>query len=506
MLMEQPGDILPIDVLIVGAGIGGIAMAAHLQDICPGHSFRIVEARARAGGTWDLFRYPGVRSDSDMHTLGFAFAPWRGGKAIADGPDIRAYLDRVMAERALDARTQYGARVIAADWRGAEALWHVTVASSTGIAVQTARFFYLASGYYDYDQPHDAVIPGLANFTGPVVHPQFWPPDLDWAGKRVVVIGSGATAVTLVPAMAPAAAHVTMLQRTPTWLVAQPAVDRLARLLRRSLPEKIAYRITRWINTRIQALVFRRARRDPARVAAFLTRRLRRALGDAYDARHFLPPYAPWEQRLCLVPDGDLFAALRHGSASVATGSIATVEAARIVLDDGTALPADIIVTATGLKLALGGNIAISRDGEPVRWPQQWFYRNCLFSNLPNLAVVFGYLNASWTLRADMTAQYVCRVLLEMQERSAAVAMPRRTADEPAKAADPSFGFSSGYLARATDLMPRSEERLPWRLNMDYLEDLRDYRDRPVADGVLAFQSAGASTGQSPVAQAADMA
>ena len=256
----------------------------------------------------------------------------------------------------------------------------------------------------------------------------------------------------------------------------------------------------------MQALVFRRARRDPARVAAFLTRRLRRALGEAYDARHFLPPYPPWEQRLCLVPDGDLFAALREGSASVTTGSIAQVEEGRIVLDDGTALPADIIVTATGLKLALGGNIAVSLDGEAVHWPQRWFYRNCLFSNLPNLAVVFGYLNASWTLRADLTAQYVCRVLREMEARGAAVAMPVRGADEPGKAADPAFGFSSGYLARAADLMPRSEERLPWRLNMDYLQDLRDYRDRPVADGVLAFQNTGPSTGQSPVARATDMA
>ena len=235
-LMEQPVDILPVDVLIVGAGIGGIAMAAHLQDLCPAHSFRIIEARERAGGTWDLFRYPGVRSDSDMHTLGFAFAPWRGGKAIADGPDILAYLEHVMAERGLDRHTHYGTQAIAADWRSAEAMWHVTVAGPTGLHVQTARFLYLASGYYDYDVPHEAVIPGLADFTGPVVHPQFWPQDLDWAGKRVVVIGSGATAVTLVPAMAPAAAHVTMLQRTPTWLVAQPSVDRLARLLRRWLP------------------------------------------------------------------------------------------------------------------------------------------------------------------------------------------------------------------------------------------------------------------------------
>lgn len=491
----------PFDVLIVGAGISGLSMAVHLQQANPHRRFAIAEARARAGGTWDLFRYPGVRSDSDMHTLGFAFAPWRGEKAIAAGGDILAYLDAVIADHGLAPHIAYGTRVLAADWRAGEALWHVTLADAAGERVECARFLYLAAGYYDYELPYQADIAGLDRFAGPVVHPQFWPPDLDWSGKRVVVIGSGATAVTLVPALAERAAHVTMLQRTPSWMVAQPSVDRLARALRRVLPEKTAYRLTRWINTRLHVLVYNRARKRPDQVAALLTRRLKRALGDAYDARHFLPPYPPWEQRLCLVPDGDLFAALRQGHASVATGEIAQVTADGVGLTDGTHIPADILVTATGLRLAIGGKIAVSLDGATVDWSKRWFYRNAMFSNVPNLAVVFGYLNASWTLRADMTAAYVTGVLNAMARRGAEVAMPLRMEDAPEKAVDPTFGFSSGYLARAASLMPRSEARLPWRLNMDYLADLADYRTRPVDDGVLTFRAAG----QSPVAGGRDL-
>ncbi|MFC3096936.1 flavin-containing monooxygenase [Alteraurantiacibacter palmitatis] len=491
----------PVDVLIVGAGISGLSMAVHLQRHCPDRRFAIAEARARAGGTWDLFRYPGVRSDSDMHTLGFAFAPWRGDKAIAAGADILAYLDAVIAEHSLAPHISYGTRVLAADWREAEALWHVTLADAAGERVERARFLYLAAGYYDYERPYQADIPGLENFAGPVVHPQFWPPDLDWGGKRVVVIGSGATAVTLVPALAERAAQVTMLQRTPSWMVAQPSIDRLARALRRVLPEKTAYRLTRWINTRLHVLIYNRARQRPDQVAALLTRRLKRALGAAYDPRHFLPPYPPWEQRLCLVPDGDLFRAIREGRAGMATGVIAKVQADGVRLTDGTHIAADILVTATGLTLAIGGKIAVSLDGAPVDWSKRWFYRNAMFSNLPNLAVVFGYLNASWTLRADMTAAYVTRVLAEMARRGADVAVPLRTDDAPEKAVDPTFGFSSGYLARAASLMPRSEAALPWRLNMDYLADLADYRTRPVDDGVLAFLVAG----QSPVAEKSEL-
>lgn len=501
-MAEPPPDTL--DVLIVGAGISGLSMAVHLQKRCPQLRFVIAEARQRAGGTWDLFRYPGVRSDSDMYTLGFGFAPWRGDKAIAAGADILTYLDEVIAKHSLAAHITYGTRVLAADWRAGEALWHVTLANTAGQQVVRTRFLYLATGYYDYEQPYQADIPGLERFAGQVVHPQFWPSDLDWKEKHVVVIGSGATAVTLVPALAEKAAHVTMLQRTPTWMVAQPSLNSLARMVSRLLPERAAYRLTRWLNTRLHVLFYNRARKRPDQVAALLTRRLKRQLGQAYDQRHFLPPYPPWEQRLCLVPDGDLFRAVREGRASVATGTIAQVLADGVQLADGTHIPADILVTATGLMLAIGGKVAVTLDGEPVDWAQRWFYRSAMFSGMPNLAVVFGYLNASWTLRADMTAAYIIRVLEEMQQRGAEIAVPVRPADARQVPADPTFGFSSGYLHRAAMTMPKSEAKLPWRLNMDYLEDLADFRRRPVADGLLHFvrRHEAPYTGESPVAKA----
>ncbi len=475
------------DILIVGAGISGISMAAHLQMMCPGRSYCIVERREQLGGTWDLFRYPGIRSDSDMHSFGFSFEPWRDEKSIAPGEDILAYLNRVVSSRGIDRHIRFGCRVASADWRGKEALWHVTLEDEQGWRTVTARFLYLGSGYYDYENPHDAQLPGLSDFAGTVVHPQFWPEDLDWSGKRVVVVGSGATAVTIVPAMAESAAHVTMLQRTPTWMAARPSKDKWARRLRRILPEKWAYAITRRINTRLHSFVFKRARAKPEKVGAFLTAAMQEQLGDKYEERHFKPPYNPWEQRLCLVPDGDLFAAIREGKASVATGHIERIEADGIVLKDGTTIPADIIVTATGLRMTLGGKIDVSVDGEKVDWPQRWFYRNCMFSDVPNFAVVFGYLNAAWTLRADMTAKHVCRVLAEMKQRDKLVVVPRPPGDRELVEGPP-FAFSSGYIQRALPLMPKSEVKLPWKLNMDYLEDVEDMRVRPVNDGVLSFE------------------
>jgi len=475
-----------IDVAIVGAGISGISMAAHLRTMCPGRTFALFERRDNIGGTWDLFRYPGVRSDSDMHTLGFRFEPWIDEKAIADAGAIREYLDRVVTERGIDRHVRFSSKVVSADWRAGEALWHLMVEDAKGWQEVTARFLYLASGYYDYDDPHDAQLPGLGKFGGEVIHPQFWPEGFDYSGKRVVVIGSGATAVTIVPAMTDKAAHVTMLQRTPTWMAAGPSRDELANRLRKWLPGWLAYWLVRQKNIRLRHHFFRKSRGEPEKVAGYLTRLLREELGDSYSPEHYLPPYDPWDQRLCLVPDSDFFEAVKAGKASIATGRIAGFEKRGVRLESGELVPADAVVTATGLRLSLGGKIAVSLDGRPVDWTQLWFYRGCMFSGVPNLAIVFGYLNASWTLRADNNAEYVCRVLNRMADKRADVVAPHLPEDHDLEEVEP-FPFSSGYLQRARHMIPKSAASLPWRLNQDYLEDCRDFRKRPVDDGVLRF-------------------
>ncbi|WP_277600651.1 flavin-containing monooxygenase [Altericroceibacterium xinjiangense] len=471
---------------IVGAGISGISMAAHMRAACPDRSFTILERRSHLGGTWDLFRYPGIRSDSSMHTLGFGFAPWTDETAIAEGAAIRDYLEDVARRHDVSRQIRFDTRVLSADWDSASALWTVTVEDESGRHEVHARFVYLASGYYDYDEPHDPRLPGLERFSGTVAHPQFWPQDLDWTGKRVVVIGSGATAVTIVPSMAERAAHVTMLQRTPTWMAAGASVDRFALRLRRFLPRRLAEWLIREKDVRLHDWFFKLARRKPKGVAKYLSRALKKELGEHYDPRHFQPPYGPWDQRLCLVPDGDLFAAIGEGAASIVTDRIATFEPEGIRLESGETLPADIVVTATGLKMAIGGGVTVSLDGEPIDFTQRWFYRSCLFSNVPNLAVVFGYLNASWTLRADQTADYVCRVLIRMQETGAAIAVPHLPKGH-GLTEDDIVIFSSGYLQRARSRMPKSAGTLPWRLNQDYLEDRRNFREVPVDDGVLRF-------------------
>ncbi|HTM96929.1 MAG TPA: NAD(P)/FAD-dependent oxidoreductase [Croceibacterium sp.] len=480
------------DVLIVGAGISGISMAAHLRMLSPATGFAIVEQRDKLGGTWDLFRYPGVRSDSDMHSLGFRFEPWIDEKSIADGPAILAYLNRIVDERGIRRHIAFGTKVIAADWRAAEARWHVELEQAGQRRTVTARVLYLGSGYYDYDAPFDPAFAGREDFSGRIVHPQFWPADLDYAGKRVVVIGSGATAVTIVPAMAGKAAHVTMLQRTPTWMGARPSKDAIANWLRKLLPGKLAYKLTRAKNIGLHAFFFKRMRARPEKASAFLTRQTQKALGPAWSAKDFTPPYNPWEQRLCLVPDGDLFEAVRSGSAAVVTGTIERFEKDGIRLASGELIPADLIVTATGLALTMGGKIAISLDGAPVAWNERYFYRGCMFSNVPNLFVVFGYLNASWTLRADNTAEFACRVLELMRGKHADVVTPRLAEDHGLVDDDVYAAFSSGYLQRTKSQMPKNADRLPWRLNMDYFEDRRDFRDRPADDGVLAFENAPA--------------
>lgn len=477
-----------IDVLIVGAGISGIGMAAHLAKDCPGKTFAILERRDRLGGTWDLFRYPGIRSDSDMHTLGFEFEPWTDDKAIADGPAILSYLGRVVESRRLESRIRYGLTVASADWDAAAACWRVEARDGAGVTrLFEAGWLYLGSGYYDYDQPYDAQIAGLERFGGTVAHPQFWPESLDYAGKRVVVIGSGATAVTLVPALtAGGAAHVTMLQRTPTWMGSRPARDGFANAIRKVLPAGLAYKLTRAKNVALQSYFFNLARRKPAKVAKELTKRTKAALGQHYDERAFTPPYDPWDQRLCLVPDGDLFEAIKSGQASVVTDRIDTVDETGIALASGKRIDADVIVTATGLTLAAMGGIAISVGGAPVNFAERWWYKGCMFSNVPNFAAVFGYLNASWTLRADLTAAFICRLLAHMDEAHAKVAVPRLADDADLEEEDV-FDFSSGYLQRGKHLLPKSATSGPWRLTQDYRRDRKALGRGPIDDGVLQF-------------------
>ena len=480
------------DVLIVGAGISGIGMAAHLRDKCPGKSFAIVERRLALGGTWDLFRYPGVRSDSDMFTLGYEFEPWREARAIAPGDTILAYLGKVADDRDIRRHIRFGQKVRTADWDSAAGLWTLRCADDAGQAsAVSGRFLFLGSGYYDYDDPHDAQIPGLDAFAGAVVHPQFWPEDLDVSGKRVVVVGSGATAVTLVPALTTSAAHVTMLQRTPTWFATRPSRDRLANLLNRLLPAKIAYALNRLKHIRLAELLISRARSHPEGVKKFLHRQLAQQLGHDYNRADFSPPYNPWEQRLCLVPDGDFFRALKAGTASIVTGQIAAVDAAGIRLADGRQIGADIVVTATGLKLAVAGKIAIRLDGTPVNLADRFYYRNAMFSNVPNFAALFGYLNASWTLRVDIVADWLCRLFNHMDKWGVDVATPYLAAEHGLIEHGAFDYFSSGYIARASHLIPKSSTSPPWQISMDYRSDRHDLRHTPIDDGVLRFERAG---------------
>ncbi|MDP3674257.1 MAG: NAD(P)/FAD-dependent oxidoreductase [Novosphingobium sp.] len=494
------------DVLIVGAGISGIGMAVHLREKCPGKSYAILERRDDLGGTWDLFRYPGIRSDSDMHTLGFEFEPWKHEKSIADGPAILDYLNLIVDERDIRRHIRFGSKVLGADFDHGTARWTLTVEDAGGARrTLSGNFLFLGAGYYDYDEPYDAEFTGRENFAGTVVHPQFWPTELDYQGKNVVVIGSGATAATIVPAIAMSgAAHVTMLQRTPTWYASRPAKDRFANRLRKLLPETWAYAITRFKNVRMQDWVFKTARNKPEKVRAALTKQAMDNLGDKYDPVAFTPPYNPWEQRLCLIPDGDLFEAMKADKAAIVTDHIERFDATGIVLKSGRHLDADVIVTATGLRLAWAGKIAVSVEGEPVDPAQRFYYRNCMFSNVPNLALVFGYINASWTLRVDIVANFVTRLLNHMDATGARIvtpAMPDNAGIEPESLFE---GFSSGYLARGKHLVPRNATTLPWRLNQDYVQDRKDMRSAPVEDGVLKFDKPHAVCRADEIMEAAE--
>jgi monooxygenase len=478
-----------VDVIVVGAGISGIGTAYHLQTHCPDRSYMILEGREAMGGTWDLFRYPGVRSDSDMHTLGFAFHPWTAEKSIADGPAIRASVEETARAYGIDRKIRYGHHVKSAAWSTGDARWTVEATGSDGAAVTlTCNFLSMCAGYYDYSQGHSPEFEGAESFAGRIVHPQFWPEDLDYAGKRVVVIGSGATAVTLVPTMAQTAAHVTMLQRSPTYIVARPAEDRVANWLRRRLPSKAAYGITRWKNVLMGMFFYRLARKKPDLVKTRMIGMVRERLGSDYDvATHFTPRYNPWDQRVCLVPDGDLFAAINAGSALIVTDTIARITPEGIALDSGRILPADVIVTATGLTLQLMSGVAFSVDGRPVDLAGRLQYKGMMFNDIPNLSSTFGYTNASWTLKADLTAVYICRLLNTMTRRGMRQATPHN--DDPTMKMEPLLEFNSGYVRRAAGALPVQGNRKPWKLHQNYALDILDLKFGSIDDAMIFSNS-----------------
>lgn len=478
-----------LDVLIIGAGLSGIGAAYQLHRQCPDKRYAILEARDAIGGTWDLFRYPGIRSDSDMYTLGYRFKPWTNPKAIADGPAILSYIRDTAEEGHVTPHIRFGHKAFSAAWSGVDACWAVVVEhTATGErSIIRARFLYGCSGYYSYDEAYRPEFAGEADFKGVTVIPQFWPKDLDYQGKRVVVIGSGATAVTVVPSMAETAAHVTMLQRSPSYVVSRPSEDLIAHGLRRVLPAGLAYTLTRWKNVLAGMFFYKIARSYPAAFKKRIVEMAAQELRPDFDvATHFTPTYNPWDQRLCAVPDGDLFQSIRTGQVSVVTDTIERFTEDGIRLNSGTELQADIIVVATGLKLHLLGGMTLTVDGKPVIPNQAMVYKGMMLSDVPNFAMAFGYTNSSWTLKADLTTGYVCRLLKFMDRNGKSIAVPEREADV---APMPFMNFTSGYVQRAEQLLPRQGSRKPWQVYQNYLQDLLTIRYGRIADGVMQLQA-----------------
>ena len=525
------------DVLIIGAGLSGIDAAWHLQKNNPKKSFVILENRERIGGTWDLFRYPGIRSDSDMLTMGYGFRPWTHPSTISPGDAIRDYVTDTAKDAGIDRHIRFRHIVLSASWDSNTARWTIEVerrlppsaiatlgtspasgggdkgavlANPPSLAGEgdrsearveggsadrltlTTNFLFSCAGYYKYDAGYTPTFPGRENFKGTLVHPQHWPETLDYAGKRVVVIGSGATAMTLVPAMAKTAAHVTMLQRSPTYVVSRPEQDALANRLRKLLPASWAYAIPRWKNILLGMYFYNLTRKKPARVKEMILKGVREHLGPDYDvAKHFTPTYNPWDQRLCLVPDADLFKAIKQGRAEVVTDHIERFTATGIKLKSGQELQADIIVTATGLQLEALGGTTVTVDGEPIDFGKTFTYKGLMYSGVPNLASVFGYTNASWTLRADLICDYVCRLLNTMDDKAVQIVTPRLR-DATLKP-EPWLDFSSGYVQRALAMLPKQGPKAPWRQNQNYFADIKDMRRAPIEDGVLEFARAGSA-------------
>lgn len=472
-----------LDVIIVGAGLSGVGAAYHLQAECQGKTYAILEARDAVGGTWDLFRYPGIRSDSDMYTLSFPFRPWTNPKAIADGHDIRTYIEGAVREFGIEKRIRYGNRVVSASWSSDDARWTVTSNVDGETIVRTASFVYLCSGYYNYDAGYQPEFPGLESYEGQLVHPQFWPEDLDYAGQEVVVIGSGATAVTLIPSMADDVKHVTMLQRSPTYITSLPAEDRIADVMRRVLPAGFAHRAIRRKNAIIAIGFFLFCRRFPKLATKLLLGRARRQLPEGQDMADFTPRYKPWDQRLCIVPDGDLFRTIRRGKASIVTDTVKTFTPTGIDLTSGRHLDADLVITATGLQVVAFGQIAIDVDGRKIDPHEVYVYKGLMFSGVPNFAWCVGYTNASWTLRADLSSQYVCKLINRLDARGADFGMP-----DPAGAPGiprPILDLTSGYVTRVADSLPKQGTTSPWTIRQNWLLDSYDMRRTDVDEDMV---------------------
>lgn len=473
-----------VDVLVVGAGLSGIDAAVRLQERCPGRSLAILERRERIGGTWDLFRYPGIRSDSDVTTLGFPFHPWKGDQAITSGDDIRDYIVETARETGVMDRVVTGRTVTRAAWSTEGARWTLDIDGPDGPETRSCNFLYLCTGYYDYARAHVPDYPGRNRFGGEIVVPQFWPEDLDHAGKRIVVIGSGATAVTLVPTLAKTA-QVTMLQRSPSYVVNLPSRDKWAGRLQRALPAAAAHRLTRWKNVGMSMLIYQLSRRRPEKMRRFFIENARKQLPEGFDVeRHFVPDYDPWDQRLCVVPEGDLFRSIRDGRAEIETDRIETFTETGIRLASGKELEADIVVSATGLSVQLFGGAEIVVDGEPYVPGEHTSYKGAMLDGLPNAAMAFGYTNASWTLKCDLIARYVCRLLNHMARKGHDIAVPRI---DPAAPREEFVDLSSGYVRRAAHLVPSQGARTPWRVHQNYIRDVVEFRLKPVSDGAIRF-------------------
>lgn len=476
------------DVVIVGAGISGIGAAYHIQEKCPNKSYTVLEGRDTLGGTWDLFKYPGIRSDSDMYTLGFSFYPWKNPKAIADGPDIMDYIKETTEVFGIDKKIQYNHKVKDASWSDKEGCWTLTIAPHDKVKATTLKcgFLFMCSGYYDYNQGYLPEFPGYNDFKGKILHPQFWDTSLDYENKKVIIIGSGATAVTLAPEMSKKAEKVYMLQRTPTYVVTLPSKDKIAQKAREILPEKQAYELIRWKNILLSMGFYNAARAYPKEIKGFIQKNIKKQVGDDFDMRHFDPPYKPWDQRLCAVPDADLFKSIKKGKVEVVTDTIKTFTKKGILLNSGRELEADIIVTATGLKLQLLGGMTLHVNGVLGESNKGHVFRGAMLSDVPNFAVTVGYTNSSWTLKVDLTSHFVTRLLNYMDKNGYKVCTPRF--DESKYESSPLLDFDAGYVKRAAEVLPKQGSKAPWRVHQNYIIDMLTLRFIPMNDKALEYR------------------